>query len=87
MILLILFEVRDSKRRQALTDGINEYGDNVRLTESSYALKTDVPSTEVHDGLRKRLQTTDALLVVPFHQPYAGHGDPAAQKWLEENLP
>ena len=87
MILLILFEVRDLKRWEALTEAINGYGDNVRLTESSYALKTDLPSTEIHDGLRRRLQAVDALLVVPFHKPYAGHGDATARKWLEENLP
>lgn len=85
MVLLIIFEVKNEKRRETLIEAVAHYGDCLRLTEGGYAVKTNDTAAAVYDALHLYLSSEDQLLVLPFAEPYTG-GDARVERWLDESL-
>lgn len=85
MAFLIIFKVGNERTRQALVTAIAHYGNSIKLSESSYAVKTNQSATLIYDGLQLHLGRDDDLLVLPLERPYTG-GNAHVRKWLDENL-
>lgn len=58
----------------------------VRLSESSYAIRTDSTPSTVFDYLKPYLDSNDNLYVITLKQPYAGYGPKEVNSWLNNNL-
>jgi len=58
-----------------------------RLSESSYAIKTEQTPQQVFDKLKPYLGQNDNLYVINLKRPYAGFGPQDVNDWLESNLP
>lgn len=86
MALVVIFEAQDESTRQILVNAIAHYGNCVKLADSSYVVKTDVPQASVYAGLHLHLGPNDLLLVLPLAKPYAG-GDRRVREWMEQHLP
>lgn len=58
-----------------------------RLSESSYAVKTNLTPAQVFDSLKQYLDRNDHLYIINLKRPYAGFGLQEVNNWLEKNLP
>ncbi|WP_324007415.1 hypothetical protein [Aeromonas dhakensis] len=58
-----------------------------RLSESSYAIKTDQSPQQVFDKLKPFLDQNDNLYVINLKKPYAGFGPKDVNEWLDNSLP
>lgn len=69
---------------------IMEYFSNVdwiRLSESCYAIETDLHPEVVFKELGACLDENDSLLVVTATKPFDGYGPKDAINWLDQHLP
>jgi hypothetical protein len=57
------------------------------LSESSYAIVSNLPPQSVTDQARKYLDPNDNIYVITLKRPYWGWGPEDVNKWLERNLP
>lgn len=58
-----------------------------RLSESSYAIKTDQTPSQTFNKLKPYLDQNDTLYVINLKKPYSGQGPNDVNDWLENNLP
>jgi hypothetical protein len=66
---------------------IRDSYDHAKLSEFSYALKTDEAADAVKAKLKAVMDPNDYLYVVTLKHPYSGYGPKAANEWLAKNLP
>lgn len=85
MAILVIFEVKNERTRQALMEAVEHLGNCIKLGESSYAVKTRRAPALIYDGLQLHLEPNDQLLVLPLTKPYTG-GNARVKQWLDENL-
>ena len=57
-----------------------------RLSESSYAVATDLTPNQLYDRLAPYIDANDTLYVVVLHRPYYGQGPKEVNEWLEKYL-
>jgi hypothetical protein len=57
-----------------------------RLSESSYAIKTEQSPQQVFDRLKPFLDQNDYLYVINLKMPYIGFGLKEVNDWLNKNL-
>lgn len=58
-----------------------------RLSESSYAIKTDLTPQLLFDKVKPYIDNNDNLYIINLKRPYAGFGPKGVNEWLEKNLP
>lgn len=85
MALLIIFEVKNEKRRKCLVEAIEHHGEYIKLADSGYAIKTDATPGSVYNALHRHVGSEDRLLVLPLTKPYTS-GNAQVQQWLDKNL-
>jgi len=56
------------------------------LSESCYAIETDMSHDDVLDTLSPLIDGDDAIYVFDLKKPYAGAGPQSVIDWLEEQL-
>lgn len=67
---------------------IRDSYDHVKLSESSYAFKTDESPSTLYNKLKVPvIDENDHIYVITLKRPYMGYGPPATNAWLEKNLP
>lgn len=57
----------------------------VKLTETSYAISTDLPPQTVFAQLRALMESTCNLYVMTSRKPFAGYGPQSVNDWLQQN--
>jgi hypothetical protein len=57
-----------------------------RLSESSYAVHTDLEPQQLFNRLSPYLDSNDTLYVITLNRPYAGQGPREVNSWLERYL-
>jgi CRISPR-associated endonuclease Cas2 len=57
-----------------------------RLSESSYAIKTEQTPQQVFDKLKPYLDQNDNLYIINLKKPYAGYGPKEVNEWLDNGL-
>jgi hypothetical protein len=58
-----------------------------RLSESSYAIRTNASTDDVYERVRTFVNANDTVYVINLTRPYNGYGPNDVNTWLEENLP
>lgn len=56
-----------------------------KLTETSYAISTDLTPQAVFAQLRSLMESSCNLYVMTFRKPYAGYGPQSVNDWLQQN--
>lgn len=84
--LLITYDL--SKPGQDYTDLLTEIKKLAwaRLSESSYAVYTDMTPQQLFSRLSPHLDSNDTLYVITLNRPYWGLGPAAVNEWLERYL-
>ena len=88
-VLLIAYDISDDDNRSEILDEIIELGEYVPLSESSYAVQTNMKVDEVWKRLRKLEPFTsrgDRLYVTRLRGPVSGRGPRSHLQWLRSNL-
>jgi hypothetical protein len=57
-----------------------------KLSESSYAISTNLSPSQVYSSLKPYLDKNDTLYVIVLTRPYAGQGSQEVNEWLEKHL-
>ena len=57
-----------------------------KLSESSYAIRTQQSPKEIFEALGETLSTNDSLYVITLKRPYFGHGPQEVNSWLKTEL-
>lgn len=57
----------------------------VKLTESSYAISTDLAPQTVLTQLRSLMESASNLYVMTSRKPFAGYGPQSVNEWLQQN--
>ncbi|BCK62648.1 hypothetical protein KAM338_42920 [Aeromonas caviae] len=86
-VLLVTYDLnKPGKDYNDLLKTIKSYA-WARLSESSYAIKTDQSPQQVFDKLKPFLDQNDNLYVINLKKPYAGFGPKDVNEWLDNSLP
>lgn len=56
-----------------------------KLTETSYAISTDLTPEAVFTQLRGLMESEANLYVITSRKPFAGYGTQSANDWLQQN--
>jgi hypothetical protein len=57
-----------------------------KLSESSYAIKTDESSKTIYDKLEPHIDKNDQVYVIRLAQDFYGFGPKTVNEWLTQNL-
>jgi hypothetical protein len=57
-----------------------------RLSESSYAVDTDLSPSQLYARLKPYVDQNDTIYVLVLNRPYAGQGAKEVNEWLERHL-
>jgi len=88
-VLLITYDLnreRSGTDRDGLLKFIKSH-DWAKLSESSYAIISNLSPQSVTDQARKYLDANDNIYVINLKQPYGGWGPKVVNDWIERNLP
>lgn len=85
--LLITYDLnKPGKDYNDLLKTIKSYSSWARLSESSYAIKTDHSPQQVFDTLKSFIDQNDNIYIITLKKPYTGFGPKDVNNWLENHL-
>jgi hypothetical protein len=88
-VLLISYDLnveRDEDEYEEFHEYIKDHS-YVYLSESSYAIVTDLTPLQIYDRLRDYLDEDDAVVIVTLSAPHCVSHNQQVRDWLELNLP
>ena len=85
---LITYDLNNETVRPNIVGAIKKLSsDNwARLSESSYAVKTSLTPSQIHEKLKPYLDSNDYIYIITLTKPYSGFGPKDVNDWLEQNL-
>jgi hypothetical protein len=86
MVLLITYGINQEITRQNMVKAIKEIGLWAKLSESSYAINSDLTVEQVFSKLKPLLDSNDTLYVITLKSPYTGVGPIEVNDWIATNL-
>lgn len=86
-VLLITYDLNREAKRPNIVKDIKAYGSWAKLSESSYAIKTDKSASTVYAELEEHIDGNDQLYVINLRKPWMGFGPKDVNDWLDDNLP
>lgn len=84
---IITYDLNKEVNRPDIVGAIKKFEGWARLSESSYAVSTNLPPNAVFAILKPLLDANDNLYVISLRKPYCGFGPRDVNEWLEKNLP
>ena len=86
-VFLITYDLNNEDSRPNITGDIKKFKSWAKLSESSYAVNTNLSAEAVYNRMKKFLDADDNLYVIGLRKPLVGQGSIKVNKWLETNLP
>jgi hypothetical protein len=81
-IVVILSAAVSRQKRTAIASAITRYGESVPLSESSYAINTDLSAEELSANLKHDVGIKEGLYVIPVKRSYRGPAPAKVRQWL-----
>lgn len=86
-VFLVTYDLNNEVSRPKIVKHLKDkFGTWARLSESSYAIKTDLSADDVFAHFRPMLDGDDQLYVITLKRPYSGRGPQDVNDWLANNL-
>ncbi|HUU39838.1 MAG TPA: hypothetical protein VMW42_02740 [Desulfatiglandales bacterium] len=86
-VLLITYDLNNPDQDYSgFHDAIKCYGSWADLSESSYAVETDVKPTAIRDKLKEHIGKKDQVYIFTLTAPCAGMGSLEVKRWLSKRL-
>jgi hypothetical protein len=85
-VLLVTYDLNKPGQNY---DDLKKYIDKfpwARLSESSYAIETDLSPEQIYSALSGIIDNTDQIYIVTLTGPYCGQGHEKVNQWLDERL-
>lgn len=86
MLTLVTYDLNNESQRPPIVKAISEIGACVRLSESSYAINTDLSPQQIYDSLNSMIDQDDQLYVIRLGNLYAGFGPEKVNQFLSSHL-
>lgn len=84
-VLIVLFDYSPSgASHYPMIRAIKKYP-WVKLTDTSYAISTDLTPEAVFTQLRSLMESAANLYVMTSRKPFAGYGPQSVNDWLQQN--
>jgi hypothetical protein len=85
-VLLVAYDFRNPGQSYSeFYDNINNYL-HIKLSETSYAIYTNQPTSYVYKKLVHSIDKKDNLYVIPLNRPWSGYGSYRNRDWLVSYL-
>ena len=93
-VILIAYDIREEASRTKVLDIIKkEFSSYVKLSESAYAVHTDLSVDEIYEYFESLIDSNDNFHVITLSLPYKGHSPPdpdhplyTPNRWVEYYL-
>ena len=87
-VILITYDLNSpGQNYEKLVGKIKKFDAWARLSESSYAVRTDLAPTRIFEILKPYVDPNDQIYLINLTRPFAGQGSEEVNKWLADNLP
>lgn len=85
--LIIAYDLNNEVRRPPIVEKIKQtFNSWALLSESSYAVRTDITPQQVYQILQPLLDADDGLYVITLTRPWWGQGSKEVVEWLRSGL-
>lgn len=81
-VVLVLSDAVTAEQRGEIIRVIQQYGEWVTLSESSYAIHTDLPPEYLAQKLKERTGITEGLQILRVSSSYRGRAPAQVRQWL-----
>jgi hypothetical protein len=81
-VFLISYDLNKEAKRPPIVTEIKSFGSWARISESSYAVETDMTAQAVYNKMAKHLDINDTLYVIKLSPPWTGQGSREVNDWL-----
>lgn len=88
-VLLITYDLNKENNYKGNYSNFYKIRDSyphVKLSESSYAIKTLETPNAIFNKLKASIDKDDALFIIPLSKPYSGYGLCTTNAWLNSNM-
>lgn len=86
-VLLVTYDLnKPGQNHSKVLEYIKGFAAWARLSESCYAIKTDLSPGDVCGAIRKLMDNNDHVYIITLSRPYSGFGPKEVNEWLESNL-
>jgi len=86
MAKLITYDLNHEKTRPPILEKIKELGGWAKLSESCYAVDTNLTVEQIYARLQPLIDENDNLYIITLAKPYSGFGPKDVNDWLNQNL-
>ena len=84
--LLVTYDLNKETKRPDILKDIKSFGNGAKLSESSYAVETNLTPQAVYNALAKHLDSNDNCYVIHLRSPFYGQGPKEVNDWLDTYL-
>lgn len=81
-VVVILSDALAEQKRVEIAHTVSRYGECVPLTESSYALHTELSAQEISAALKREVGINRGVYVIPLKRSYRGRAPARVRQWL-----
>ncbi len=85
-VLLITYDLNREVVRPNITRTIKGFGCWARLSESSYAVSTNLSADEIYSRLKPQIDGDDQIYIITLSNPWQGFGPEKVNQWLQDEL-
>jgi hypothetical protein len=86
-VFVVAYDLSCEAKRLPIAADIQAFPAWARISETSYAIDTDLNCKEIKDHLERHLDQNDRLYVIALRRPYAGWGPTEVDEWFLQRLP
>lgn len=83
---IVTYDLNKETKRPPIVKEIKDFGNWAKLSESSYAINTNLSVQQVYEKLKHLIDSNDNLYIITLKKPYSGFGKKEVNDWLEQHL-
>lgn len=86
-VYIVTYDLNKEVHRPNMVGEIKKFNGWAKLSESSYAISTDLTAQQIYNKLKPMIDSNDNIYIVTLRRPYVGFGPKDVNDWLETHLP
>lgn len=87
MVYLVTYDLNKETKRPPIVEEVKKFANWAKLSESSYAINTNLSVHQVHEQFKPHIDNNDQIYIINLKNPWAGFGPKTVNEWLDNNLP
>ncbi len=84
--LLITYDLSNPGQKYTKVFDVIKAYPYAKLSESSYAIKTQESPSQIYNRLSSHLDSNDQIYIIAVNEPHMGFGPQSVNQWLNKNL-